>query len=1034
MNKFQFKNLKILKSTNKKFYYQQMNAQIFEQLINNLQNPETINEANNQLSNFLSDPQSVIFLFQMIESPPSQNIKEKAIIFLHTYMKKNYDSLDQQTQNDILNKLVNLTFSDEPCYSKNLFPILLDCINDDVNKIANILPIIDQCFANNINVVTAMEVLSEVITAFDKDTSIILNNHEKFYHYSLVGLQSNNWELINPAILIFLYTKYAVLNASGPQPTQIEPHYDLIINLGKDPNLYQQGSYFCKYWSIIGDSIAKNMMPAEKIGELYDFIIAFSSNDNIPCDYRIVPLRSLVGAVGNLDFERFSLVLNLVFTLSITYVERENRIPTEYFDLIEKSLVTLPVKDVYKMLKDRMVQLHSLNNPKAEVVSIVIYSLIFDLAPEIAFADVDSIISDLMSALDRNDELLSMAVCIVLCTFQDSFHFIDVYAPPFLPKIVPFIVSPNNELRQQANNALGTLCDIISAPVPNFFEALWSFKDSIPSTEIDTYLDHLSSSIQKSVNFTDDKANEVVKFVLPFLSNPDVEISSNFLTVVGTLVSIDEALVSELLPPSMNVIMNCFNSPDSSDSAEKQCLYFIVKIYESYGDKFNEQFKPAVQTVLNLLSADENEADEGNGNAIPLSIRSAALDTCCTVAQATSDVELASKLQESCVTCFTEDYENQILNDEEEEVEEADIDELINEVEFNSISEGSKACCKIVKLLNNEDKKQLFYNIFEYTMKTNSARCASESMKPICKLLHCSSDEDRPFYLNKCGQMLEQIINNTFNALEGKEVFSGQVDMFLMTNIAFLISEVVRYPSPIIETLCQFMINIIKSYEDTSYLYSFIGAYSDVIKFKTGSQQAIQAIINLIPNLLQIAKDPSTKLNLTYLLNLIVQNDPSSVQNIIQFVPTLQEWYVQGSASPNGHQIMLSNIGSAFLTFFANGMQLDFNLLNEAIAEFPPFDTHETVSMIQNMATVFTQNQVDESCIKNAVMALIKFFLLSEVDLKKRKVSPELMNVAHQMLITFANSQPQIIQEIRVEYQKNSKTKLAKLNAILPEA
>lgn len=997
-----------------------MNAEQFEQIAVLLQS--NIEEAEKQLIPFLSDPQSIFFLLQIIETPPSAISQRTALTLISQSIQNNISALDEETRSNLVNSLIQLSFTNEANFIK-LSPILFAYIKKDLQKCVQIIEMSEKFLAEGQFPLTSILFLEKIIPCFDPESSqSFLSSHfENFLNFSLTYLQSEDWKFVVPSMRIFFYTIALI-----PPESRVDyPHYSIIFNRFPDES---NKNNFSSFWAIIEDAISLELIPDNYIVSLYSWIMQTVNQKEVSYESKILLISILKHLIPKFNEEQLGQILNAVFSTAREYVEQENNIPTDYFSTINTALTHLPREGVYSMIKERVMYFLQLQDRSGLVISIFVFSLVLEYAQDAAYKDSEFIITTLMQALNIQDNLLSTAVCEVLESFGQSFTSISIFAVPFIPRIIPFLISEDKDLRQKANDALNSLTKLINIPLEGFFHALWELRDNIPPDEYNTYLEFLAIAVDKSDDFGDPETEALKSIALPALLNlDDVETATDYLPLVSNLICQNEALLPELLGPALVVLMNCIEGQESSEDSVVNCFDFICNLLDKFGAQVAESFKQIIEKGLELLKDDEEGTKDAEPGAVSSRIQTVALDACCRFAKKTEDKVLASKLQEYCIDFFTRDYfeDQDNANDEDEK-----IDDIVEEIEENSIKEASESCRLIVKLLNDEDKRQLFLNILTYLIQTENPNCASYSIPPLIKILHNASDEQqRQFYLAKCAEIIQLITTDSLPSLR-QNIFSGDCDFLLMTNISYLLCEVVRYKSVLVDQLCQFMIQIISSGLNSAYLYCFIGAYSDVIKYGTGSAESNQAIINLLPTLFKEARDPDTKQNLAYLLIILVQNNPQVLPSLGEFIAIMQQWYLEGKENPNGYQLMLSNIASAYLTFFANGLDMNTDLLNEAISEFPPFDTHETEPMLLNLAKIFSSATIPLPTLEIAAFALAKFFILNEEDLKKRKVTPELIGVAQHIFRTIASSNPQIIQQVLAKYS-NSQVKTAKLTSIL---
>ena len=225
------------------------------------------------------------------------------------------------------------------------------------------------------------------------------------------------------------------------------------------------------------------------------------------------------------------------------------------------------------------------------------------------------------------------------------------------------------------------------------------------------------------------------------------------------------------------------------------------------------------------------------------------------------------------------------------------------------------------------------------------------------------------------------------------------------------------------------MLEIIQRPDEPS-LYSFIGAYSDAILYETASNEMVQALLQLIPNLVEEAQDPESQQNLSYLFNILVQKQPSIIQDIQSFIPKVWGWYENGKNQETGYQYLISNVASFFLTLYANGGEIDETKLNAALSEIPPFDVQETTKMIANAITILQNRNNSFETIKIVSRSFSDLLLMNEENLQIRKLNKEdLSNIAN-CLKQLVQSNSNILIDLKSRYSK-SKSKLNRLLKLL---
>ena len=967
----------------------------------NPSSPEVAENASNAMTNFIQNPNSIGAILDVIHHPHDENQLKQAVTFLVRYSKFHYNKLDSQAQELLYQEILKLTFHSNYLIGGITVDLLIKLSKNNDSRVKFLLNQIVNCFNTNSNVKIALEAIHSLID--ELDIGFVRSIANQLLDYANKGIQTNDWEII-------ILSMRLLFNASAALE-QPDLNQQILLLLNQSDNLPNNDeSIFSQFWSIFGDAINCELVPSGLYEMFYSKAMSALSNRNISSHLKKYVLNSLSGLVKFLSVDMVSEIMEIAFVLAVETVKEDDILPTDNFDLIQRFLTKLPPDEIYLMLKNKIEYLIHLNNREANVVAISLFSIILQVAQSSASKDVDYIIKSLMEALDKNDALLNSAVCKVLQSFEFSFHAVDLFTIQFIPRIIPFIVSPNSDLRTEAHRALHTLCGLINIPLHGFFNMLWQIQGNIYKEDINDYLQYLATAIEKSEDFSDEDCQNLLQFIIPHLQSQNIEESSGFLIIASTLMIMNEAAISPLIELCANVVQQTLFDENPSEDSLCNALDFLNSIFDNFGSTYNKHFNNSFEHVLKILNDDSTSQR----------VMGFAMSVASSFAKATSNVEIAHILKEKCFACF--------IGEREEEDE--DINESEDEGEYQLVKTGTECGVKIAKLLTPDDSYQLFLQVKEYMVASENPEIVSEALKLFTKLIHHSKVEYKANYLKVCEQFFNDVISGNLPFLEDDGIFSPNCDYFLITNIAYLIAEVVHYSSGLVNILCEFMIKMIKN-PNCIALYAFIGAYSDVIKYGTGSPEAIQAIFELIPSLLENANDPDTKHNLSFLLNIIVQKNPSSIQGVKEYISILQKWYEQGKESPNGHQIMFANIASAYLTFFANGLPLNMNYLNEAICEFPPFDRLETPSMIKNMAVIFSKyHDFTEEVIINAALSLSKVFLYNESKQKEMKITPDLLECCRNMLVAISNTNPKVRESLIQKYN-HSQVKLSKILSVL---
>ncbi|KAH0790062.1 hypothetical protein GPJ56_005957 [Histomonas meleagridis] len=840
---------------------------------------------------------------------------------------------------------------------------------------------------NENTAIPSINLLSEIIYKFTPE--LISSNIDNLLQISLQGLQVQDANVLISSVHITLII----------YPTAIELQKDLSqhvqLILAISATIFPNEGIISSVWTELSEPISGNYFSDEILSQLYQNMLIIAQNSTLSVSTRFTPIEAMNSCLEKFDTNMYSQYLDLIFQLSSQQVFEEQTLPNEFVNIIELSLEKLPKLTIYQMIKERSIAFLMQPDFQYHVVAIFMLGIILAAAPEAAYKDLNFLISTFSTALNENNDLISAAVCTALNKFDESFHSIDVFALEFLPRIIPLLISQNQETRLEANNAMHCLCGLIDTQIPGFFQAIWGIKDQVSIEENPGFIDYIATAIEKTSDFGDEEVDLILEYIQPIFTNPQyIDISTSFLIIVSTLITFSESLSNDLIPYTIPILDHFLcNYQDKNEDSIIDCMIYIGYIYKVLQENIFEGFNKYIQQLL-IIANDENILER---------IRIQSISTLSFITKYTKNGELAKEIQP--LVC-------DILSNEEPEL----------------IEIGIKATNSITQLLGPEDSKQLFLTLIDLCNDTDNSRIICDAIKPIVNLLKHAHPENVTCFNEKTYLLLNAFINGSFKFMNSPPL-SGECDMILMTNIAYLITQLVKTNSPYINDICKFMLSIINIPNEPS-IYAFIGAYSDAILYGTVSNELIQQLLVLIPNLISIAVDPSLQQNICYLFNILIQKQPSFINEIIQFVGIIWKWYENAKNQKTGYQLLISNIASLFLTMFSNGVQLDESILMAALSEIPPVDEEETVSMLQN-ATKILQNfkGISLETVKRAAKGFAEVLLMNEANLKRRNVNENMLQNVKQFLKNMLQNQ-QIVEFLQMSYQR-SKAKLAKLQKML---
>ena len=702
----------------------------------------------------------------------------------------------------------------------------------------------------------------------------------------------------------------------------------------------------------------------------------------------------IMSLIPKSDGVKSTQIAEMTLRIAHDYVDESEMQARDFLGPLVMSFQRLPGDEIYGVLKPMITAFFQGDVP-AHVVAINVIEILLVQAPETAYKDSEFLLGTLLAELNRDSSLIAEAVCWAVSVFDQSYGSILVYIPRFLPKLVPFLISPDSELRTAASEALHGLVQRIDSHIDGLFKAFWDIKDNIPPDEFEGFADFLASAIEKSTDFGDAEMGTLVDFVLQFFAQngSDCIRASEILQIVYAIITHTDSLAERLDPVVIPIVDAFFSQLDKTEivQAIDPVLMYIECMFKVFGPGAQERYGKYVEPVANLALNEET----------PDRILVSAFSVCCKIAKITRNVELAVRMQERC---------SLNLDTNEEAL----------------VTESLEATCDIAKLLPPEEAKQLFLILVEFIHDNGDPSICSSAMKPLEKMLSASGDANKAFFLQQGYSLVSKFLEGELACMNGVKPAEGKCDHFLLIAVLSLITKIVRTPSEHVDKLCMFCLSLLKS-PDSAATFGVIGACSEAVKYGTCSKGIVEQLLSLSQSLMNDTKDPDVRQNITYLMNIIIQKVPELMPTVAQFVPLIWTWFEEGQASPIGNQLLVSNVASFILQFVASGGQLaNESQLILSIGQLPPFDTQETVPMIGNLRAILSAGGQSLDVLKQSALAVSKVLLLNEGDKEEHHVTGEVMGTLVPMLKQLVQQNGEIASFIQEQYA-NSKMNLAKL-------
>lgn len=973
-------------------------------------NSEMFHDCEAFIVKFLSNSDCFPLLIQIILKPKSVRTQNSALAYFGKSINSHYKGLDigmcKEIQEFVLQFLFNSGNSNQ---IESVSHIVSDMVNlRGLDHWPELLNTVSSCFSGNTSICEAIMILTNIMDYISESEK--LNSMQLFINIIDLGIHIKDWQVRVNTVSVLgsiakLISDSALLNGFITE----------ILGFIDDPSCSEDNTI--RLWVSVSYFISNNMLNDELISGFFSKCLQLSSNSKYSPYHRFMVLDSIIGTVKHFEEEQLSIVFSILFDVCPLIIEKDHEIMSNYGSIIEAAFDDLDNSFVYNILKGYIVSSFETDNNFRHAFSIAVLQIVLIYSPEEARNDLSFILETLETALDSNNDLLCISVCRVLESFDATFTSSNVFSTSFFSKLIPFFSSNCVDLVSAAFDAESCLIGLIDSQFEGVFYPIWNLHSSINEDFIEQYYSMLSAVILKSKDFGDEELDIMLDFVSGFFdSSIEIEKSSAILPVIASILTYDNDQADFLLPQSLAIADSAINDSTNAESIVSG-IHFVDAIYSIFRLTIDSEYSDVKKSIFkwaNRLKEDEDdEEDEDEEDSdiddenVYSQVRIEAVGTSCLIAHLSQDSAVAKEMQERI--CFM-----------------LGIQDNTGEIKTKAM----EYACEIVKLLDSDDAKHLFLIILAEIKDTASPRLVAEAIKPFTKLIRHASQENVGLFVSKSYELLNDFFEGKLLCLKGRQPTNGNCDVYLMTNVSYLICDFFRYPSEEVDSLCQVLLGFVQD-PNGIITYSFVGALSDAIKYGTASTKMVSEILQILPYLVENAIEPDLQQNLCFILNIIVQRDDTLIPEVMALIPNVMRWYNTGITSLSGYGLTLSNIASLFMTLATKVENLGQEYILAAFGEFPCYDNKETEPMAHKIIEFLESGRNLSNEVQQAACKSISgLFLMNEASLQKHRIPNEVSQTLFYLFKQLVHRNPALQSFIQITYKK-SRSKLDKILGFL---
>ena len=1012
------------------------------QLISQSLNPETATEATVALTEVLNSPEIFEQLFAIITTDSIDlTLRKSAAVYLGRAFSLQKDTIDESFIQTLKERVQQLIFDQLPqqvceqviglslnIYEKIKFEgwpelLMLSLINCNQPETFN----------------NSLYLLSSLVDSIPKN--ILLENIEQILQIANAATHNENdsWEQRQNGFRIL---KTVIGRINNPEILgDIQEYLHPILEYPHDPDLFNKpptNKQVEDVWNSLDEIILSGLLPQSFYESLLPLIMEISTNTQINSDDRGKVLHTISGIITELNQDQLNNLFDVIFDIGKNSLE-DNSVSS----IIDVCFEQLDNEVVYSLIKERIEGSLSSQNIDLIAFGNKVLSLVVSYSPDIAIQDISFINDTIKTCLEAENDTLSESVCVFLDSIDaDVFSTCTVICSNMLVSILPFLISENESLRSNAYSAVHNLCEMIDCDIEGFFPTTWELREHIFPDDLESYTSILGCSISYA-DIGDDELDALLEYISSLFSDDGgVDVSVSALNLVSAILKNDDSQSEDLLIPSFDLCMQAFMS--TNIQTQTTAIDFIGEVYPFFHEQFVDEFTKILRIIQHIalsiltneqkaemiqeIHSDEPNFEEEDLPQIPNidiisdtavtedsdgstkdSLQIPAISTLSVVCKSTNNSKLASLVAQCLIASL-------------------EIPDSTGQTQMTSYEDANK----IIKLLNPMYSLHLF-QILHKTITTNdNPSLVSQALKPYMKLIHRADPTNEEEFHQQGMEVLSSFFNGQLPCMNEIPPLEGKTDHNLIVQIAFLITEILRFSNPEeTEIIISQMLQILQI---PSHLaaFAYIGAFSDAIKFGKLSSEHLQQLFEILPQLVEVADtDPDLQHNIAFLLNVIIQSNPSLINDVSALIETIWGWFSSELQQGSGWQLFLSNAASLFLTIAVNNPSFSEEYLISAFSQFPPYDYKETSSMCQTIIRFFSvRKEFSNELIGAASISIANLLLMQEADLTKRKITPELYGQMKNLLKTIVSQHEVATQFLHAQFQK-SRAKMSKLSSIL---
>ena len=965
-----------------------MSEQIFLQAID--ESLDSINTERRQdgeatLMQMLTDLNSINAFLAILSSSQEKRYKLASAVYLHKIIKKFWkmssDDKRIAIQSTLFQILTNQNFSDDILY--NFIDSIQYIYSHDERSWPELINFMFSIPQSRLCYILSMKLLIKM------KVDVVEELHDFFMQVSLNALSEN--DLKTQLIGAKIFSEYAVMSNEKPYSND---HATRILNLILGSVNFTDEIDISDIWLITGQLSYFNYFDDETYMKILDAAFTIAKNKDFQPTIRYVPLYSLNEKIEYFNEKMIMELFTTLIDITADLMEQDQQINNETLEYFDTASNLFNHQQLYPIIQQCIMNALQSNLQYHQVAGILIFGTLLKKFPDLIYNEIDAVVNFLTMAYSSQFELLKQAALSVTDTFATSFKSSNAFTPKFLPLILPNLTSPIPETQHFAFRALYAILDTLDTKINGFLEKYLEISSQVSEENTIEYLSLLALVIISADDYSDEIFEQILKLINVIFEQNDIENLVASLDVASAILQQDDMQIYYIVEKFFPLIPN-FLQQDNSTVINHTFDFLgnVAQILRENSFQYLNEFIPAIIQFLDN-SRITNEVKQG------------------IVINCSKIAKFCSKDGINLVDHIIPNILNGLKSDE-------------NGFQVQAAS----SIRKIKNIITNESSKALFDGLIKCLVEAvEYDEYINELLLSLGKLIIVSVEPNTQYFLDSIVQFIKSIFETKWELLNGTSIFEHPSGVIILPPLCHLFSAVFHYKTSINDTICQFLMEWMKKNNELD-LFEITGTLADCLQFRTVSEDTMHQILNSIISIMGEANEPSLLQNLSFIMNMLVQNNPELLNNIIELIPVFEKWRRIGMEAKFGYQDVIANIASLYIQISIRAPQFPNELTIFAIEQFPPFDINETATMAQAIVAI-VQNKNDPGIYSSSAMAFARYFVLDDSKLKKAKVDPNVEAVMKQLFKSICSQDQSVLMRIKGTFGKQ-KSKIRRIEACL---